>query len=101
MRDMCDKINETSPYRAKLAEQIQLFDNELINFKNLSDDLQTLQIDKIVDKFSLLYCALHLLREGLDHFSKLDCLQYFWMLHFEKNVNRGKEYLELISRIIK
>ena len=56
---------------------------------------------------AILYCALMLLIEGLDqkkninHSSKLDCYDYFYMLNINKNeIPYDKKYIELTTRII-
>jgi alkylation response protein AidB-like acyl-CoA dehydrogenase len=107
LADEIDQIDKKSPYRDQLVDELNRLKNDMLQFKQQDAELQALQIHLIIDKIAILFCALCLLKEALNQLtvqtssSKLDCLQYFCMLHINKNtIVYDKSYLELISRII-
>lgn len=103
---MNNQAKNISSEQAKLiVAQLETFEKELVVFRSLSKELQSLQIRMIVDKMGILYCALMLLIEALDQktskqsTSKLDCFHYFCFEHLNKKNDYDQSYLELISRI--
>lgn len=85
---------------AELKQQLQLL-------KSASPTLQSLRIKQVVDNMGLIYCGLHLLLEGMHQkadsgqTSKLRCLRYFYLLHFQKEpVPYDDDFLELIRDIV-
>lgn len=102
--DELKKIQD-SDHSKILYEAMDELHQKLIAFRQLGKDLQTLQIQFIVDSMAIIYCALRLLFEGLDQSksanssSKLDCFQYFCMMHLSKPIYDEK-YLSLVKRII-
>ena len=106
MDDELSQLDKQSSYLSLLNNELKQLKNDLLQFKKQDNELQSLQIHLIVDRMAILFCALRLLKEALHQLtlqqssSKLDCLQYFWMLHINKNnMVYDKPYLELISRI--
>ena len=80
---------------------------DLIHLKKSSPELQSLQIKDIVDRMAFLSCALNLFLEGkhqeeTDHrSSKLNCLRYFYLLHFQTERPVSDEaYVKLISEVV-
>jgi alkylation response protein AidB-like acyl-CoA dehydrogenase len=90
-----------------ILTELDKLKEELTLFRKQSALLQQLQIRLIVDRMAILYCALMLFLEAIDQqkssqsSSKLDCYQYFCLLHVEKSdIKYDDDYLALISRII-
>lgn len=101
------KLDVTSKHTQLLAEKLNEFERELSQFRQLNPELQSLNIQFIVDRMAILYCALMLLIEAQDQkeknksASKLDCYQYFYILHIaDKKIHYDQAYLDLITRII-
>ncbi len=101
------KMKKYSLHIYAIQNELDTLKTELMAFRQQSPALQQLQIQQLVDKMAILYCALMLLQEALDQqktskiSSKLDCYQYFCLLHIEKqNKIYDSDYLELITRIV-
>jgi len=101
------RLNKYAQHLHPLMEELDNLKQQLDSFRQAGTELQSLQIRIIVDRMVVLYCALMLLEEAVDQtkaglsFSKLDCYNYFCMLHLEKNeTSYDDDYLELISRIV-
>lgn len=107
IREELDRFSQPSSYLQELSSQLVQLEMELTAFRHLNEDQQALQIRLMVDRMAVLFCASMLLREALDQkqaagsTSKLDCLEYFYLLHLSKNeIVYDNHYLDLISRII-
>ncbi len=80
---------------------------KLTEFRSANDDLQSLQIKDIVDLMAMILCATQLLREAIEQYekgsdSKLNCLKYFLLIHFNDNaIQLNQDYIDLITNIIK
>lgn len=90
-----------------LQEQVKKLSQLMTDFRQLDNESQALQIQVIVDKMTMLFCALMLLLEALDQketfqsSAKLDCFDYFCMLHFRNtDIIYDKNYIALCTRII-
>ncbi|MHB1947661.1 MAG: acyl-CoA dehydrogenase family protein [Gammaproteobacteria bacterium] len=102
------RIAGQSVFAQLITDELLKLERDMVNFLELDEDLQALQIRLIVDRMVILYCALCLLFEALDQIktkkstSKLDCMHYFCSLHlFTEKTELNREYLDLISRIVK
>jgi acyl-CoA dehydrogenase len=107
MQTEMQKMDKYSQHLHPVAAALSVLKEELSEFRDLDPELQSLRIRHIVDQMAIIYCAMMLLGEAIDQtknklsFSKLDCYNYFCMLHIDKNeLSYDKDYLELISRII-
>lgn len=101
------KITDKTSDAKIIADELKRFEQQLTEFRCLSDELQALQIRFIVQRMAILYVALQLLFETLHQIktktssTKLDCFHYFCMMHInEGKISYDKNYLELIKRII-
>jgi len=108
MRETIKLIEEPSRhYKVLFEEKLRELEKEMILFRKLNNALQSLQIREMVDRMIYLFCALSLLFEALNLLktlgsaTKMDCLQFFWMLRIENNpIFLNEKYLALISRIL-
>jgi hypothetical protein len=107
MQNEIKQLAKSSAQAQALAAELKKLEHYMHEFRTLDKDVQSLQIQFVVDKMAMLYCALMLLMEGIDQqktsqsVSKLDCFDYFSMLHFNKNeIVYDTQYVQLISRII-
>ncbi len=101
------KMQKYSLHTQVILTELDSLKEELALFRQLNASVQQLQIRLIVDRMAILYCALMLFIEAIaqqkseKESSKLDCYQYFSLLHLEKQtINYDEDYLELIKRII-
>lgn len=108
MHDELKKITDRSAYAQMIADELQDLSRQIAEIRFVDKDLQSLKIRVFVDRMAILYCALRLLFEALDQIktqkstAKLDCLQYFCMLHLSKNGHElNREYLDLITNIVR
>lgn len=105
LNEILGKISSANPHVSSLKIAIEQLKTDLMFLKSTSQDLQSLQIKNIVDRMSILYCSIHLLIEALDqskngNMSKMLCLEYFTLLHIQKDrMKLDEHYLELINKI--
>ena len=90
-----------------IVDKFSDLQQELKILKTMDDNLQTLQVRDIIDHKAVLFCAIQLLLEGLHQkettgsSSKLNCLRYFIILHFNKDdLVYDQNYLNLIGEIV-
>lgn len=107
MRTELAQLSEYKEYTQSISSQVEKLAKEIQAFRELDSDLQSLQIRLIIDRMSILYCGLMVLKEALDQrkssqsVSKLNCFRLFNVLHInEKELSYDQEYLKLISQII-
>jgi len=88
----------------KAYENLQ---KHIVNFFNLTDHLQTLEIKHIAHAMGILFSSIHLALEAIDQMkknkndSKMLCLQLFITLHFEKtHAKIDQSYLDLLNRLL-
>lgn len=105
IQDKCNKINSPDKknieiYLLDIAEKLKLF-------HELPSELQLLEIEKIVERMVIVYCAVMLLEEALHQekemrvTTKLDCYNYFCMLHLNNQpMQKNKNYLSLITKMV-
>lgn len=100
-------INAEDKYTRAIDNFITKLSNNLEQLQQANDALKTLQIKNIVDQMTYLFCAVHLLKEGLhqkqqnNHNTKLLCLDYFILLHLTENkIAYNNDFLDLISKIV-
>ncbi len=106
MRKELEKLKKFSLHMQPIKIELDRLEMDLASYRQLESGLQQLQIRSIVDRMALLFCGLMLLHEAMAQqkagsSSKLDCYQYFTILHLEKqDIVQDNDYLELITRII-
>ena len=90
-----------------MQNKLNRLKRQLHDLKESPSEVQSLKIKVIVHQMAIIYCALNLLFEGMhqketiDSSSKLDCLRYFYSLHFKQGKNIYDEsYINLITKII-
>ena len=107
MDKQLSKIGNEKDWLDPINIKLKTLNQDLIHLKKSSPELQSLRIRDIVDQMALLSCALNLFLEGrhqeetANGSSKLNCLRYFYLLHFqpEKPVY-DEAYVKLISEIV-
>jgi len=107
MHQEIEKLDPSSSRVKEITSALIQFEQEMIMFKQLNAEQQSLQIRLIVDRMAILYCALMFLIEARYQeknqasLSKQHCLDYFYMLHVNQTkITYDNHYLELISHII-
>lgn len=106
MQNELKKVTEPA-YAEPIAKELKGLESDLSALRQLDEHLQSLQIQSIVDRMTISYCALMLLQEGLDQqktsgsASKLQSLRYVYQLHFNKPkpTPYDANYLQLFSSI--
>ncbi len=90
-----------------IQNKLKILKRQLHDLKESSSEVQSLKIKVIVHQMAVIYCALNLLIEGIhqkettDSSSKLDCLRYFYSLHFQQEeITYDESYIKLITKII-
>jgi len=90
-----------------IQNKLKTLRQQLIDFKVSSSEVQSLQIKAIVHQMALVYCSLSLFLEGVHQkettntTSKLDCLRYFYLLHFQRDkIVYDERYINLIAKIV-
>lgn len=106
MHDEINKLDKKSPYTAILNTELTQLEKFIEKFHQLENKYQTLQIHIVVNRMAVLFCAFCLFIEALDQLkhstssSKLSCLQYFLLLHINKDqIVYDENYLELLTMI--
>lgn len=106
MKDKLARIKANTPQLPGLVLALDAFEQELIAFRQLDSNRQSLQIRLVVDRMAILYCAMALLMEVVDEqkmarsHSKTDCYHYFNLLHIQtKKITYDNGYLTLLSRM--
>lgn len=100
------KIPSDEEYLPPIKQGIDKLKKDLSILKSASPELQSLQIKSVVDQMAILYSAVHLLNEVIHQSitgsrSKSLCLEYFLLLHLEKqDIAYNQQYLDLINYII-
>lgn len=107
MQKEINTLVDTHPQAQTLAGELKKLERYIAEFRKLDHEVQALQIQFVVDKMAILYCATMLLIEAIDQqqtrqsTSKQACYDYFYMLHLNKNeIRYDKSYIELTSRIL-
>jgi acyl-CoA dehydrogenase len=100
------KVDPSEKRLKVIKEQIEQIKKNLQLLKTMNPELQTLHIKNVVDQMAIVYSAANLLIEALNqaksnHFSKLNCLDYFNILHFQKpRLLPDQAYLDLIKLLV-
>jgi hypothetical protein len=106
MDSIFEKVNKENSYRSILQKRCEGLKHQLNELKQSPAGLQTLQIKACVDEMGILFSALHLLFEAIDqekkgHSSKMNCLNYFLILHDKNNMEKNdSQRLEAIKAVI-
>ncbi len=107
MQKQISAIQDTNHHKQALTAALQKFQQEMMLFHQLDENVQALQIQFVVDRMAILFCALMLLLEAADQLktkhssSKSDCCDYFFMLHVNENkITYNENYLKLVTKII-
>lgn len=107
MQEQLQKIDDENIYKIQLIDALHDVELELKAFKQQDAQVQSMQIRLLVDNMAFLYNALMLLLEAnhqaeqTKRTSKLNCFEYFSLLHLRKDkISYDKNYLKLITQII-
>lgn len=107
MQAQINQLDQANQHTQALLAALVKFTQEMTAFRQLDVRVQALQIQFVVDRMGILFCALMLLMEATDQLktsqssSKLACCEYFFLLHVNENkLFYDDNYLKLITRII-
>jgi len=106
LHSLFHEIATSNPYRSILQQRCEQLNLQLKELKKAPPDLQSLQIKDCVDVMGILFSAVHLLLEAIDQEakgnpSKMKCLNYFIILHIQKEIkNVDANLLAVINTII-
>jgi len=106
LEEVISQIDECRGHKNVLKQNIDLLKANLKRLKSSSQELQSLQIKKIVDQMATVFSALHLLSESIDQekkgsHSKSACFEYFSKLHLSGlEVSYHQDFLNLLKMIL-
>lgn len=100
------QLEAASEYRPQIISSIKQLADHFAQFKQLSEEMQTLKIRGLADHMATLYCAVMLLKEAEHQLAegntaKMQCYRYFHDRYVMRNLKLNQDYLNFLNDVIK